>query len=170
MYIGPVLCNEQLRDLTVGSQSNVISVGVGLFLGLTVLQVIGSGGVAALRRKAQSLRNTVNANRLDAQRPKVGKVDAELLRLENELGSLSRTLFKVAAALLVASLVGLVYSSIWPETQLTCTYFWTIVTYYLVLPLVLFMLSAAVIRHKSRKAARAVNDCEQAVFKALNGG
>lgn len=170
MELGAVLCAEQLRNLTLVSQSNVISVGVGLFLGLTVVQVVGSGGMAALRRKAQSLRDTVNANRLDAQRPKVGKVDAELLRLENELGSLSRTLFKVAAALLVISLGGLVCSSIRPEAQLTCTSFWAIVGYYLALPLVLFMLSAVVIRRKSSKAARAVEECEQAVFQALNGG
>lgn len=169
MDITTVLCGEQVRGLTVASQSSVIGVGVGLFLGLTALQVVGSGGMAALRRKAQSLRDTVNANRLAAQRAKVGHAEAELLRLEIELGSLSRTLFVVAAVLLVFSLGGLAYSSIWPQTQLSCISVWSIVGYYLALPVLLFLLSAEVIRRKSRSAATAVKDCEQAVFQALNG-
>lgn len=168
MKICDIVCGDFLLGLTLSHQSSVIGVGVGLFLGLTVLQVVGSGGMAALRRKSSSLRDTVNANRLDKQRSKVGRVDAELLKLEIELTSLSKTLFCLASVLLIVSLAGLVYSSIHPTAPLTCHLLWSIIGFYLVLPLLVFLVSAIVINRKSRSANMAVADCEREIYSALS--
>lgn len=159
------LCNHTATQL--GDLSSIASVGVGLFLALAVVQVIGSGGVAKLRRKAVHLREVVATNRLQAQRSSVAKVDAELLRLELSLETLSGHLLVVSFVLVIASLVGLIVISLAPNTSIGDVWIAALVSFYLGLPIGIFSLASLVIRRKCASARKSVADCETEVLRRL---
>jgi hypothetical protein len=154
------------ENLTLAALSSVLEVGVGLFLALTILQVIGSSGVATLRRRTANLRATINTNDLNGQRHSVGQVDAALLKLEIELGTLSKSLLAVALLLLIVSLLGLVASSLYPDKILKCRDFYFIVLGYVGLPILLFWMSTLVFNWKCSDVKRKISDCEDEVILA----
>lgn len=164
-----VICHVCLpigTDLTLAALSSVLEVGVGLFLALTILQVVGSSGVATLRRRAANLRATINTNDLNGQRHSVGQVDAALLKLEIELGTLSKSLLAVALLLLIASLFGLVVSALISDKILRCHEFYGIVFGYVGLPILLFWLSTLVFNSKCSDVRKTISDCEDEVILA----
>lgn len=161
------LCQPVSGGLSVSALGSVLEVGVGLFLGLTVIQVVGSAGVTTLRRKASNLRDTVNANNLVGQRQSIGQVDAALLKLEIEIGSLSRSLFVLAVILLLVSLFGLVAASVVPDLAFSCTGFYAVALWYTALPVVLFWSSTLVFNRKCRPVKERIARCEEEVLEAI---
>ena len=160
-------CWCEHTDTQLGDLSSVASVGVGLFLALAVVQVVGSGGVAKLRRKAVYLREVVSANRLDAQRSSIANVDAELLRLELSLETLSRHLFSASFVLVIVSLLGLAAMTLAPAVALGCSLFVAFLSYYLGLPVGIFLVASLVIRRKCATVRKSVSDCETEVLDRL---
>ncbi len=158
-------CNHTATKL--GDLSSVSEVGVGLFLALAVVQVVGSGGVARLRRKAANLREAVYANRLNKQRSSIAEVDAELLRLELSLEMLSGHLFTLSFVLIIVALVGLGVVSLASGVQLSCVWIAIILGYYLGLPLAIFLVASLVIRRKCQNARLIVHNCEMEVLGRL---
>ena len=165
--MGSMICWCKHTATQLGDLSSVASVGVGLFLALAVVQVIGSGGVAKLRRKAVYLREVVSANRLDSQRSSVANVDAELLRLELSLETLSGHLFTASFILVIASLVGLSVMALAPSVALTCGWIASLIGFYLGLPIGIFLVASLVIRRKCAAARKSVSDCETEVLDRL---
>ena len=165
--MGPMICWCEHTATQLGDLSSVASVGVGLFLALAVVQVIGSGGVAKLRRKAAYLREVVSANRMQSQRPSVANVDAELLRLELSLEKLSGHLFQVSFVLIIVSLVGLSVISLAPDVSIGCTWIAAFLSFYLGLPIFIFWAASLVIRRKCASARKSVSECETEVLDRL---
>lgn len=165
--MGTIICWCKHTATQLGDLSSVASVGVGLFLALAVVQVIGSGGVAKLRRKAAYLREVVSANRLQSQRSSVAKVDAELLRLELSLEKLSGHLFVISFVLIIVSLVGLSVMSLAPDVSIGCTWTAAFLGFYLGLPVVIFWVASLVIRRKCASARTCVSECEAEVLDRL---
>jgi hypothetical protein len=140
-----------------------------LFLALAVIQLIGSGGVAKLRRKATYLREVVSANQLRDQRSSVAKVDAELLRLELSLETLSGHLFLASFALLLVSLVGLSVTSLAPDVNIGCGWIGAFLLFYLGAPVGIFSVASLVIRRKCAVARLRIAECEKMVLDRLAG-
>lgn len=160
-------CEHTATEL--GDLSSVASVGVGLFLALAVVQVIGSGGVAKLRRKGGYLREVVSANRLQSQRSSVAMVDAELLRLELSLETLSGHLFVASFFLIIVSLMGLVVTSLASDVSVGCTWIAALLGFYLVLPIGIFGVASLVIRRKCASVRNSIAECEKEVLGRLTG-
>ena len=162
-----MICWCQHTGTQLGDLSSVASVGVGLFLALAVVQVIGSGGIAKLRRKAAYLREVVSANRLVTQRSSIAKVDAELLRLELSLETLSGHLFIASFILIIVSLVGLSVMSLAPHFSIGCYWIAALLGFYLGLPIGIFLVASLIIRRKCSSARKSVSDCETEVLNRL---
>ena len=167
--MGSFICWCRHTDTQLGDLSSVASVGVGLFLALAVVQVVGSGGVAKLRRKAAYLRDVVSANRLQNQRSSVAQADAELLRLELSLETLSGHLFAVSFVLTVVSLVGLSVTSLAPDVSIGCNWIAAFLGFYLGLPVGIFLVASLVIRRRCASARNSVSECEKEVLDRLTG-
>jgi hypothetical protein len=159
-------CNQ--TTIQLGSLSSVMEIGVGLFLALAIVQTIGSTGMAKLRRKAAYLRETVSTNKLQAQVHSIANAEAELLRLEMGLEKLSELLFNLSFALVVLSLCGVSYVSLYSNKEVNC--FWTIgiFAFYFILPLLIFVIASIVIRSKGTSARQAASECENEVLERLS--
>lgn len=143
-------CWCQYRVTELGDLSSVSEVGVGLFLGLAIVQVLGSGGLARLRRSATHLRDMVRTNRIGTERASVARIEANLLRLELQLEGLSRLFLRVSFALIIASVAGVGVVSLFGDYALGCTGTGLFIFFYLVLPVLAFLAASWVIRRKCR--------------------
>lgn len=159
-------CNDTGTQL--GDLSSVSEVGTGLFLGLALVQVIGSGGITRLRRKASYLRAVITTNRLRGQIPMIRRVEADLLRLELSLETLSRNLLCICFTLVAGSLIGLGVVSLRDEWQINCWIIGVVLFYYLALPLLIFVLASVIIRNKCRSPSQSLENCETEVLSRLS--
>jgi hypothetical protein len=136
--------------MEVGALSSVSEVGVGLFLALALVQVVGAGRVSKLRRKADLLREVVRTNALRSERATVANINAQLLRLELQLEGLSAIFMKASFVLIALSIAGVAWVSLMPSLTVGCFGISIFVGFYLFLPVVAFAMAAMVIRAKSR--------------------
>lgn len=165
-----IICWCYHPSTKLGDLSSAASVGIGLFLALAVVQVLGAGGVARLRRKAVYLRELVSTNGLQAQKSAVARVDAELLRLELSLEGLSKLLFSVSFALVFVALVGLGVMSLAPKVLLNCAWIAGLLGFYLGLPIAIFLVASSVIHRKCSNVREKVQECQKEVLDCLNNG
>jgi hypothetical protein len=155
--------STKLSDL-----SSVLGAGLSLFLALAVIQTLGSVGVTRLRRRSRYLHDAVKLNRLDGLRTEISKVDAELSQLELSLEALSSRLFYITFFLIVVSLAGLGVAAMVPQRTVDCITAFSIILFYLGLPIFIFIVASTVIRLKSKSALNAVSDCESQVLNRLS--
>lgn len=151
----------------LGDLSSVSEVGAGLFLGLALVQAIGSGGVTRLRRKASHLRATVTANRLKGQAASVRRIEADLLQLEMSLETLSRGLLVLCFALLAVALAGLGVVSLQADMAISCAAVAGILFYYLALPMIIFMIVAYRIHCKCAEPMKRISQVEKDILQKL---
>lgn len=152
----------ELSDL-----SSISDVGLGLFLSLAIVQVIGSGGVSRLRRKAAHLTGVVRTNRLGSERASTARVEADLLRLELSLERLSSLFFGISFLLIALAVVGIGVVALVPDLELGCLGTTLFMTFYLVLPLVAFLAASGVIRHKCRAVRKQILAVEDRIISKL---
>lgn len=158
-------CNAE--KYTLGGMLSVLSVGAGLYLGLAVVQVVGAGRIATLRRRVGSIRNLVNKNNLTNCSHVAGNLEAKLLTTEIGLETLSSSLFAASLMLLSVCLAAVFFSTMLQSQEITCAISAAISLYCLALPLLIFIFSAAVIRLKTRSVAKEVNEASMTVKAAL---
>lgn len=147
--------------------SSVSEVGVGLFLALAVVQVVGAGGIAKLRRKSQLIREMVLSNRIDSQRDSIASVDAELLRLEMRLETLSGWLFTTSFIGILVVLGGLVAVTLWPTASLSCFQTMTFLSFHLFVPVAIFGVASIVIKRRCATVRNMIEDCQDRTLSAL---
>lgn len=147
--------------------SSVSEVGVGLFLALAVVQVVGSGELAKLRRKSQLIREMVLSNRIDSQKDSIASVDAELLRLEMRLEKLSGWLFTASLLGILVVLGGLVAVTLWPTASLNCGQTMTFMTIHLFVPVAIFGVASIVIKRRCATVRNMIEDCQDRTLSAL---
>lgn len=167
IQLGSIICWCNHSSTEIGSLSSVSEVGIGLFLALAVVQVVGSGGIAKLRRKTQLLRELVSTNRLDGERGKVAALDAALLQLELRLERLSGWLFGISIIAVVLCLVGLVVVSLMPLAELNCLEMVGFMAFHLLLPLVIFWRASAIIRRRCEDVRVKFEDAQSVVLERL---
>lgn len=161
-------CSQRVTEL--GTLSSLTGVGVGLFLALAVVQVVGSREVSKLRRKAGQLKDLVFTNRYESEKTDVLQVEAELLRLELGLETLSEILFKICFALLLLSLIGMSVVSLAPKIEVGCLGIAGILFFYLALPLLVFVIASRVIsRRCSEVRERIAKSLDRVLDKVANG-
>ena len=147
--------------------SSVLGVGVGLYLALAVIQVVGAGGMTRLRRKAGLLREVVITNRLDRLRAEVSKIDAELLRLELRLEGLSNKFFKVAFFFLVLSIAGVGVGAFAPDLLLGCYGSAALVFFYLILPIIMFLVGSGKVSSMCKQIQDDISSAEANIIDSL---
>ena len=158
-------CNAEAH--TLGGMLSILSVGAGLYLGLAVVQVVGAGRLATLRRRVGSIRNLVNKNGLTNCSHVAGNLEAKLLTAEIGLETLSSSLFVASLLMLSACLGAILYSTVFHSQAITCAIVIGIGFYCLLLPLVIFTFSSIIIRLKTTSVSREVKVASKTVKTAL---
>ncbi|WP_434613037.1 hypothetical protein [Tabrizicola sp. M-4] len=153
--------------MEIGDLSSISSAGVGLFVSLALIQVVGAGGLGRLRRKLTSLQDVVRTNRLASERAEVNRLNGDLLRLELQLEGLSGAFLKVSVMLLVVAVLGFGLSEARPQLEIGC---FGVVSYYvfcLCVPILLFLLASYVIKKKCEGVQKDIAQVEGLVLMAL---
>lgn len=158
-------CNAE--EHTLGGMLSVLSIGAGLYLGLAVVQVVGAGRMATLRRRVGSIRNLVNKNSLTNCSHVAGNLEAKLLTAEIGLETLSSSLFATSLILLSTCLAAVFYSTVLQSQSINCAIAMGVGLYCLALPLGIFVLSSIIIRLKTRSVAKEVKEASTTVKVAL---
>lgn len=168
MYIPKdFFCFYGMNDLTLSSFSSALEVGVGLYLGLAILQLIGSGGVSDLSRRSQTLQSTINSNSLHGLREESNRIKADLAKLEIALHGFSRQVFSIVLILLLICLAILALSTLRPDYPTTCVQSYFILGYFLLLPVLVFICLTIWIRSRCTSVQKAIKTCEQKVNQGL---
>lgn len=159
------VCNTEAH--TLGGMLSILSVGAALYLGLAVVQVVGAGRVATLRRRVASIRNLINKNGLTNCTHIAGNLEAKLLTAEIGLENLSSSLFAISLLLLSACLAGVFLSTVFQSYAIECATALAIGFFCSTLPLLIFILSSTIIRLKIRNVANGVKEASTTVKAAL---
>ena len=160
-------CWCEHRVTKLGDLSSISEVGLGLFLALAIVQVVGSGGVSRLRRKAGHLRDVVRTNRLGTERASTARVDADLLRLELSLEKLSSVFFGISLCFIASATFGIAVVTLAPTIELGCLGLCLFLGFYLILPLGSFVVASGVIRRKCRTVRDQLLAVEDRVISKL---
>lgn len=86
------LWQQAISDLKFQDLSDVQTVGIGLYLALAVIQALSATGLSGLRRRIETLRNAVTANKVTSMYTQMHSLRANASRLEIGLHSFNRTL------------------------------------------------------------------------------
>jgi membrane protein required for beta-lactamase induction len=162
-------CSSELSSLTLSSLSSAQEVGVGLFLALAILQVIGSGGIADLNRRTQTLLTAINTNNLHGIRTQAKRISTDLAQLDLALQGFSKTIFWFALILLLICLAIIATTAVHPEISLTRSQTFGLLSFLLLLPVITFTISAAWIRYKCSTVRKAIKICEIDVNNMISG-
>lgn len=160
-------CFCGVEELTLSSFSSALEVGVGLYLGLAILQLIGSGGIADLARRSLTLQSTINSNRLDGLREESNRIKADLAKLEITMQGFSRQVFSIVLLLLSGCLALLSLSALQPDYPTACWQSYSILGYFLLLPVLVFVGLMIWIRSRCASVRSAIKLCEQKVNQRL---
>lgn len=160
-------CFCDVDELTLSSFSSALEVGVGLYLGLAILQLIGSGGIADLSRRSLTLQSTINSNHLHGLREESNRIKADLAKLEIALQGFSRQVFAIVLLLLLVCLSVLAFSTLQPDYPAACWQSYSILGYFLLLPVLIFVCLTIWIRSRCASVRSAIKLCEQKVNQSL---
>lgn len=158
-------CNAETH--TLGGMLSILSVGTGLYLGLAVIQVVGAGRMATLRRRVDSVRNLVNKNGLTNCSHIAGNLEAKLLTAEIGLETLSSVLFTLSLTLLFICLLAIFYSTDFHGYKIECAAVIGFFIYCLLAPVLIFVSSSFIIRLKTNSVALQVREASATVKSAL---
>lgn len=162
-------CFCGVEELSLSSFSSALEVGVGLYLGLAILQVIGSSGIADLARRSLTLHSTIVSNRLDGLLQESNRIKADLAKLEIALQGFSRQVFAVVLLLLLVCLGILALSTLRPDYPSVCWQSYSILAYFLLLPVLIFVCLSLWIRSRCSSVRSAIKSCEKKVNQRLLG-
>lgn len=156
-------------ELTFAQLANVQTVGVGLYLALAVIQAVSTTGVAGLSRRLATLKNAVTTKRMRAEIDNVRRLSGEVSGLNIGFHALNRHLLGLVFVLFAISIAYFAYCTVNQNCDAGEDGLWFIFTFYLVLPVVIFLISTGIIWKRCRSVAVRVDEVEKRVKRALLG-
>lgn len=151
----------KIEGLSFAQLANVQTVGIGLYLALGVIQAVSSGGVAALRRRATTLQTAVHATRTRTEFPMMHQLQSEVSGLEIGFQSLNRTILWAVGCLFTISVFYFSYCTIYQDLKAGLSGTLFVVGFYLVLPIVIFAVSAFMIGRRCYEIEEKVRAAEK---------
>ncbi|MET3762902.1 hypothetical protein [Sphingomonas sp. UYEF23] len=134
---GPLLL--KLGSLTFAQLANVQTVGIGLYLALAAIQAVTEGGVAALRRRANTLEAAIASARKQLLRGKASSILTDVGGLEMGFQRVNRTVLYAVFVLFTVSVAAFGLCTIWQDDKATAICALAIMGFYLLLPVVIFL-------------------------------
>lgn len=151
----------------LGEVTDIIALGIGLYLALGVVQAVSAGGVAGLRRRATTLQTAVRSAKLVSQYSVVNSLQAKISRLEIGFEALNRTVLVAVTALFFIGVVGFVIAALSNDQAINWTWVSLIVFYYIVAPLLIYVVTSIVISKKCTDTREDIKNTEDQVKRLL---
>lgn len=161
MWCSLIATIAKLSNLNLGQLANVQTVGIGLYLALAVIQALSAGGVAGLRRRATTLQTAVRAARVRSEFASMHQLQSDISRLEIGFQAVNRTILLVVLVLFVLSLGYFAYCTAWQGAVAGTAQAVFIIAYYLVLPVMIFVLFAILIAIRCRESGKRIEAAEK---------
>jgi hypothetical protein len=155
--------------LSFGQLANVQTVGIGLYLALAVIQAVSTTGVAGLARRLATLKNAVTTKRIRAEIDNVRRLSGEVSGLEIGFHDLNRRLLTVVFSLFVASVIYFGFCTINQNCDAGQDGLFFIFSFYLGLPILIFVVTAGIIGNRCRSVAKKVHEAERRIRRTLLG-
>lgn len=149
-----------LNALSFADLSDVQTVGIGLYLALAVVQVVTESGIAGLRRRAGTLRAAVNESKVASEYANMHSLHQEIGLLEIGLRGFNRTLLIIVSVLFAIALSYFGYCVVFQDLKAGVAGVVFTVGFYLVLPVLIFILAGLHVGRKCAKVSREVRDAE----------
>lgn len=149
-----------MAKLKFSELANVQTVGLGLYLALAVIQALSTTGVAGLRRRVNTLRIAVIGAKMRSEFTNMHRLQADVSRLEISFHSLNRFLLCVTTVLFVVALSYFAYCTVWQASPALLSGTLFVISFYLVLPMLIFGVFSLVIRNRCREVASKIGEAE----------
>jgi hypothetical protein len=154
--------------LTFAQLANVQTVGLGLYLALAVIQAISATGVAGLSRRVATLRSGVASARLGSvEAANVRRLSGDVSGLEIGFHVFNRRLLGVVFCLFLLALIYFAYCTICQGSDAGEDGLSFIIFFYLALPMLIFVVSSAVVAKRCSTVAKRVSETEKRIRAAL---
>ena len=160
----------KLDALTYAQLANVQTVGIGLYLALAVIQAVSAGGVASLRRRADTLDAGIKSSRKPSLEVESSAILADLGRLEMGFERVNRTILITVLCLFIVSIVYFAFCTIWQDATAHLDGSLFIMCFYLGLPVVIFLAAAKHISWRCREIDCRIRKLQRTYFSAVLGG
>lgn len=141
---------------TFGDLTDCQAVGLGMYLGLGIIQVVSSGGMATLRRKHSALEQAVKANKLRNEASEIRSIAGELSRLEIGTDSFHSSTLWLVSVLFLLALAGFAVTVAVPDVPISKAVLYSTIGGYLAVPVILYGFAMVHLRGKSRNARRKI--------------
>lgn len=159
----------KLGSLTFVQLANVQTVGIGLYLALAVIQGVTDGGVAGLRRRANTLDAAISAARKTALKPEAGGILTDVSGLEMGFQRTNQTVLYVVLTFFTVSVGYFAYCTIWQESQAQLDGTLFILFFYLALPIIIFVGVGLYVRGRCGEIDRRINRLQSDYLAAALG-
>lgn len=146
---------------TVADMLDVQAVGIGLYLGLVVIQSLASGGLSTLRRKLEAAARMAADTRATELIRLTRSARSDLTRLEIRLDAVNGRVGVVTSSLLALGLAGFVWSTLNTNVQLSALLTGAVIVFYIGIPAAIFIVGAANIRRKCRETQEKITNLEK---------
>lgn len=155
-------------DVNFEQLANIQTVGIGLYLALAFIQAISTTGVSGLSRRIVTLRQGVSSARLGStEMSNVRSLSGEVTGLEIGFHDMNRRFLWMVFILFSFSVGYFAYCTAWQGIDAGQDGVWFIYTYYLALPVLIFLGSSLLIAFRCRKVAKKVHMAEKRIRSAL---
>jgi hypothetical protein len=156
-------------SLKLGNLIDVVTLGIGLYLALGIIQALSSGGLSGLRRRSEMLSSAARQAKIVSEYEPTRRLKLDISGLEIGFESLNRTILWLVSSLFFIGLAGFVYCVIeqneWAGAGRTAA----ILSYYIGLPVVIFIVSGLLIRKRCHEVRGKIQAAEARIQKQLLG-
>ena len=134
---------------------------------LGVVQAVSAGGVAGIRRRADTLQRTVSRGKLASELSTVRTIQLDIGRIEIGFESLNKSILMTVTALFFLGLPALISAAFVGNVPVGPVWAAFAVAYYVMLPCVIYMVSSLIISKRCTTVIGTIKQAETRVKKSL---
>jgi hypothetical protein len=144
-----------------------MSLGIGLYLALGIVQALSAGGMSSIRRRADALDRTIRKAKLLAEYSSVRTLQLDIGRIEIGFESLHRSILLLVTLLFIAGLCPFVVAALHPDAEVPPFGPLAVTIFYIALPCLIYIASSLIISKRCKEISTNIKLMEQRVTKFL---
>lgn len=159
-YLAALQAPVKLSDAT-----DLLAIGLSLYLALGIVQIAASVGISTLRRKADTYRNFVVQNRKVDKYPVSRDLTWEVQAAEIDADGINRMILKLVFFCLIFALPYFVWAVMAGELLITGSQLAILAVAYVLLPIILLLTGLILVRRKTKRAWTAVTTAFEEMYR-----
>lgn len=149
--------------------SDIMTVGIGLYLALGIVQALSAGGVAGIRRRSDTLERTIRSAKLISEYSSIRTLQLDIGRVEIGFEFLNRSIIWAVTLLFLIALCPFILVTLWSKIPMPDFGPLAVIIFYIVLPCSIYVISSLVISKRCKDIVVTIKALESRVKKAVLG-